>query len=128
MKESSLLKPIRFRFGDPDDAKQYGDDWHLYDEAQIVRLPARELVRLEIELGMQILDVFQGMRTESVLGYLGGTWLALRLEDADAAGAFDDYTPIAMLVEWDHVPAAGPEVDMRGPLEPTASSDSPPEE
>lgn len=134
MKESSLLTPIRFRFAEPDDAKAYGDDWRVYDEAQIVRLPARELVKLEIELGMQILDVFQGMRSESVLGYLGGTWLALRIEDPDVAGPFDDYSPVAMLIEWEPVPASraswnvpgtGSE-DMGGPLEQTASPDSPP--
>lgn len=128
MKASALLKPIRFRFGDEADAKQFGDGWHLYDEAQIVRLPARELAKLEIELGMAILDVFHGMRRESVLGYLGGSWLALRLEDPDLAGSFDDYTPVAILIEWERRPAVKPAEDVAGPLEPVTSSDSPPVE
>jgi hypothetical protein len=125
VRESAILRPLRFRFQDADDVERFGDGWHVYDEGRIVRLPARELVALEIELGMPIVGVVQGMRTESVLGYLAGTWLALRMEDPALAGRFDDYTPIAMLIVWDRIPDDEPKADMSGPLEPTPSESSP---
>lgn len=126
MRESALLRPLRFRFTEPDDARRYGDDWHVYDEAKLVRLPVRELVKLEIEIGMPLVNVLEGVRRETVLGYLAGTWLALRLQNPDLAGPFDDYAPVAMLIVWDRMPpAAEPKADLQAPLDPTPTADSP---
>jgi hypothetical protein len=124
MKASSLLKPLRFRFTEDADAKAYGDDWVIYDEAQIVRLPARALSALEVEIGLPLLNVMQGMRDETVMGHLAGSWLALHLVDPGRAGSFDDYSPVATLIEWERVDGA-PKADMSAPLDSTSSPSSP---
>ena len=120
----NLLAPLRFQFTEPDDAKMYGGDWYVYDEQKIMRLPAREQVKLEQQLGMPLIDVMREMRRDTVMGRLATTWLAIHLADPDTAGEFDDYTPLVMFVVWHPVPDAAGE-SMAGPLDPADSATSP---
>lgn len=98
---NQLLRPIRFRFNDPADVERYGDRWFVYSEAQIVRLPARKLIELELELGMTLLDAMNGSRESTVLGDLAAAWLAVHLEDPALAGKFNDFSPLIMLTTWE---------------------------
>jgi hypothetical protein len=104
VQEKSLIKPIRFRFTDPEDVARWGDRWYVYDEGAIVRTPARELVALEQELGMTVISAMNGFRDDSVLGNLAATWLAVRAVDPELAGPFDDFTPLIMLINYESIP------------------------
>lgn len=120
IREEQILRPQRFRFTDEADIKLYGDRWYVYDEAAIVRLPARDLIKLETALGMRLPTVMNGVRGDTALGALGASWLAVHLVDPDAAGKFEDYSPLIMFTEWEQVPAE----EDGGPLDLPTSSDS----
>jgi hypothetical protein len=100
----ALAAPYRFRFTEPEDVKQYGDGWFVYDEARVVRLPARSLARYEARIGMPIAQVIDGFRQDSVMGRLAATWLALHMHDPDLAGDFDQYSPVVLLMRFEPVP------------------------
>lgn len=128
MQASGLIR-MRFKFTEPADVQAYGDGWWIYDEAAIVRRPARELVRLETEIGMVLSAIMNGMRDDSVMGTLAGTWIAIRLADPDIAGPFDAYSPIVMLTDWSKVPdEAKADLDPLDPTPETSSPDGPPTE
>jgi len=99
---ASLLRPLRFRFTHAADIQEYGDDWHVYNEAEWTALPARELMRYEIEIGIPLVDVMDGVRKSSAFGDLAASWLALKLEGS--ALRFSDYNPHVMMIEWERVP------------------------
>jgi len=126
---ATQLIRMRFRFTEPADVEAYGDRWWIYDEAVIVRLPARELIRLEAEIDMAMPVVMNQMREDLTMGTLAATWLAIRLEDPDLAGRFDDYSPVVLLTEWAKVPEPEtPKADLGRPLDPmpsTSSTDGP---
>lgn len=94
------LPPIEFRFTEPEDIGKYGDGWFTYDEASILRLPARQLIELESELNMPVTAVMNGFRQSSVLGDTAVAWLAVRATDPARAGEFDQFNPITMAIEW----------------------------
>ncbi len=124
MQAGQLIK-LQFRFTEPADVQTYGDRWWVYDEAAIVRRPARELVKLEVEIGMALPAVINQMRDDLVMGTLAGTWLAIRLADPDIAGPFDVYSPVVLLTEWSKVPEPDePKADL-DPLDPTPETSSP---
>lgn len=127
-----LLKPLRFQFTEPDDARVYGDRWYVYDENQIARLPARELAKLELQIGLPLIEVMTEFRRNTTMSRLAVAWLAIRLVDPDTAGTFDDFSPLIMLVNWHLVPEdEAPKETMQGPLDradSTTSSSSPPVE
>ncbi|BCJ45313.1 hypothetical protein GCM10010168_85820 [Actinoplanes ianthinogenes] len=116
------LKRFRFRFLDEADKAKCGDGWFIWDEAAIVRTPARDLVRLEMEIGVPMTAVFDGCRRDTAGGNLAATWLGVRAADPALAGRFDDWTPLVMLVDWELAPADEPEV--AAPLDPTPAPDS----
>lgn len=121
-----LLAPLRFQFTEPDDARVYGDRWYVYDENQIARMPARELAKLELQIGLPLIEVMTGFRRDTVMGRLAAAWLAVRLVDPDVAGGFDDFTPLILLVNWHLVPEdETPQEAMQGPLDPADSTTSP---
>jgi hypothetical protein len=124
LKPTSLLRPARFRFTEDADKAAFGDGWRTYDEAKIVRLPARELIKIEEELGTSVVDVIRGVRSESMLGYLAATWIVLHLEDPDLAGPYDAYSPVVLLAEWAPMPEQEAAVDMVGPFDQTPSTPS----
>jgi hypothetical protein len=100
MDASKIYKPVEFRFTDPADVAAYGDQWYRYAEGDLVRKSARELIELEGMLGMPILDVMNGMRASTILGDTACAWLGVRAVDEKLAGSFDDFNPIALLIEW----------------------------
>lgn len=126
----NLFAPLRFRFEEPNDARVYGDGWYVYDEAKIARLPARELAKLELEIGLPLVEVITSFRRDTVMSRLAAAWLAIRLVDPKLAGKFDDFTPLILLVVWHLVPAdEAPKEAMQAPLDPadsTTSSSTPP--
>ena len=128
MRSVSLMAPYRFRFTEPADAQQFGDGWFVYDEARIVKLPARQLARMEAELGQPIVTVMDGFRNDTVMGRLACTWLAIYLQDPDLAGRFADYSPVVLLLNLepvpdDEVPVESTEAAL-GPLDPTPTATS----
>jgi hypothetical protein len=98
MDEQQLLAPYWFQFTDPDDVKEYGENWFCYDESQIIRLPSRTLVAYEQTFGAPLVEVMNGMRDGSVFGNLCGSWIALRLAGRDVK--FADYSPVVYLLKW----------------------------
>lgn len=130
----SLLKPLQFRFTDPDDIAQYGDRYWIYDESAIIGSRARTLMALEQEIGAPMADIMAGVRASSAFGDMAGSWVAMKLdpESADKVPAFEDYNPIVMMIKWSPVPDAelepGKEEAPSGdqpPLEPGGSPDHP---
>jgi hypothetical protein len=100
--QRQLLVPYRFRFTDDADIKLYGDEWFVYHEAEIVRLPSRTLVAYEMATGLPLPDIMNGIRANSVLGNLAASWVALRLAGKDVAWA--DYSPLITFTVWEEVP------------------------
>lgn len=123
MREESLMASVKFRFTEPADVQTFGDRWWVYDEAQLVRLPARELVRLEGEIGAPLVEVMEGCRRDSVFGNLAAMWLAIRLDDRDLAGPFAQFNPCVMLAVWDKADQG--EDLAAAPLDPGPSDGSP---
>lgn len=124
MNEAALLAPRRFRFTESDDVKQYGDRWYVYDESQIMRLPARRLIQLEGQLGMPLVHVMNSVRSDSVTGNLAAEWLAVHLVEPEIAGDFEQFSPAVMLTEWETVPDETNAM-AAAPLDPTHTVDSP---
>lgn len=100
MDASKALPPLEFQFTDPADVALYGDRWYRFSEADLIRTPARELVKLETELGMPIVDAMNGMRMSSTLGDLAGAWLGVRDYDPKLAGSFDEFNPMTLAITW----------------------------
>lgn len=116
------LPAIRFRFTDPDDVEKYGDRWFVFDEGDILRRPARKLIEIEAELGLAIVNAFNGFRASTTLGDLCAAWIAVRDADADLAGSFDDFNPLIMTIVWEEVKAEGKdEAETPATPEPAAS-------
>lgn len=131
---ASLLKPLQFRFTDPQDIADYGDRYWIYDESIITAQRARTLMALEQEIGLPIADVMNGVRASSAMGDMAGSWLAMKLDPdyGDKAPAFENYNPIVMMIKWSAVPAEelepGKEEATSGErvaLEPGGSPDQP---
>lgn len=96
--KDALIGPMEVRFTEPADVEKYGADWYTYDELAIVTRPARELVALEMELGVPLASVLDGFRASTVLGDLAAAWLAYRA--AGNALPFAEFNPAIMLAEW----------------------------
>lgn len=94
------LPPAWFRFTEPDDKGKYGDRWFVYDEGTVMRQPARALVELERDLGMPLVEAFNGFRNSTVIGELAVSWIGVRMVDPARAGDFDEYSPQIYMVEW----------------------------
>ncbi|MEU4589993.1 hypothetical protein [Micromonospora aurantiaca (nom. illeg.)] len=111
-----LAPPLRFRFH-PDDHAEYGDAWTTYDEAALVRLPARELADIEREIGMSVRSMIGRSRQGFANADLAQTWVARRLADPDVR-PFAEWNPMVLLVDWEELPAPAGDVD---PPEPPSS-------
>ncbi|MGN9802069.1 hypothetical protein [Micromonospora sp. L32] len=98
-----LLPPMRFRFLDEQDQATYGDGWCTYDESALVRVPARELVEIERQIGMGVRDMLNRARLDFTDGNLAAMWTARRLAGVDEP--FEKFTPLVLLVDWEPVPA-----------------------
>lgn len=103
--ERQLLVPYRVRFTQDEDIKEYGDNWFVYDETALVRLPVATLMAYEQEMDRPLTAVLQGMRDGSVMGHLGAAWLAVRM--AGGTVPWGMFTPAIMLAKWEKVPEGG---------------------
>ncbi|MGW9196051.1 hypothetical protein [Micromonospora chersina] len=99
-----LLPPIRFRLAE-DDHAEYGDQWTVYDESALLRIPARELIDIERQIGMGVLTMMQRARQNFTDGNLAAMWVSRRL-DGDVR-PFVEFQPLVMLADWEPVPDAG---------------------
>lgn len=113
---SELMPPLRVRLH-PEDHEKYGGDWYTYDENAIFRLPVGEQRDIERAIGMPILDMANRGRQSYVDGLTAQIWVARRM--AGVAEAFDDFSPLSLLAEWE---VAGP---ARGADPPVSGSSSP---
>jgi len=120
MNKSALLQPLQVRFTEPADVERYGSDWYTYNELVLVTTPARDLVRLEAELGMTLVDMMRGVRESSVLGDTAAAWVAMRQAGSDIP--FESFSPAIMLAEWRTAPA------VEAPKEPESVSLPTPED
>lgn len=96
----NMLNPVQLRFRDDADIALYGEDWYLYDESAIVRLPAHRLVELEQTSGYPVRTMMAELRRHSVLGDLLVAWTAVWLVKPELAGDFDAFTPLTFAIEW----------------------------
>jgi hypothetical protein len=123
MDASRALGPVMFRFTDPEDVELYGDRWYRYAEEDVIRLRARALIELEIQLGMPVVNIMNGARMHSTLGDLGAAWLGVRAHDPELAGPFEKFNPLTLAITWAN-PADVDEVD-EGKEEPEDSGPMP---
>jgi hypothetical protein len=123
---TALLSPLRFRFTEPADVQRYGGEWHIYDEAALMRLPAQEQIDLEEKTNTPLVTVIRSFRKDGTLGMLAATWIALHLEDPDLAGPFPAYAPTVHFTDWERVPAGEAKAALRGPFDETPSTPSSP--
>jgi hypothetical protein len=98
----------------PDDHERYGDGSWVYDEAAILRLPARELINLEAAVG-PITTVLSRFREDYTDAKLAVVWIARR--QAGIVEDFDTFEPLISLVT-----VSMPEVDADPPDLGSASS------
>ena len=114
------LTPMRLRFRfHVDDHAKYGADWTVYDEAALIRLPVRQLIELESSTGMSIREMMARLRGDFLDGYLAASWIAQKLAEK-AIPDFDEYEPMAVLMEWEPAPAG----DADPPEQPASPSSS----
>jgi len=122
--QASDLKAWRFRFTEPVDQEKYGDGWFLWDEAAAIRLPARQLIELEGEIGIRMARVIDLARVSATVGDLAAAWLAVRAADPELAGTYADFNPLIAFTDWELAPVEEPET--AAPLDPTPAPDSAP--
>ncbi|HEX6968602.1 MAG TPA: hypothetical protein VF174_07320 [Micromonosporaceae bacterium] len=95
-----LLPPIRLRLGEPD-WERYGDQWWTFDEADLTRMPARQLVEIERELkgalGLTILGAMASYRAGEITGTLALLWLARRM--SGVVEPLAEFEPLVMLAD-----------------------------
>jgi hypothetical protein len=100
MDASKALGPVEFQFTDPEDVAVYGDRWYRFDESEIIRMRARDLIQLELDLGMPVVNIMNGARMHSTLGDLGAAWLGVRAYDPKLAGPFEEFNPLTLAITW----------------------------
>ncbi|HEY9418157.1 MAG TPA: hypothetical protein VIQ30_25640 [Pseudonocardia sp.] len=113
-----LLPPIRFRFAE-DDQAEYGDGWTVYDESALLRVPARELVEIERQIGMGVLTMMRRARQNFTDANLAAMWVSRRL--AGDERAFAEFQPLVMLANWE--PVDGGDADPPAPTSSPAPSE-----
>lgn len=125
MRTRALLEPYRFRFTDDADIARFGPGWYVYDEAAIVRLPARQLVALEAALGgPKLVNAMTEFAEDGIMGRLAATWIGVHLTDPGLAGEFDKYDAAVILISFEQISDQA-EGDVAAPLDPTPSEASP---
>ena len=120
-----LLPPIRFQFC-ADDRAEYGDGWTVYDESALLRIPARELIDIERQIGMSVLTMLQRARANYTDANLAAMWVSryragVRVDKGgkQVPEPFAEFQPLVLLADWEPVPDAGD-------VDPPAPNSSPP--
>lgn len=107
MDKEALLRPIQVQFAEQD-RETYGADWYTYDELALITRPARDLIRMEAEIGITIVDAMTAVRQDAALGDTFAAWVAVRASGSNVA--FLEFSPSIMLASWRAAP-----VDEAGP-------------
>lgn len=102
-----LLPPLRFRFH-AEDHERYGDQWHVYDESVLSRVPVRELIAIEAIIGMSLDTMRRRLREGYADANLAATWLVRR--QSGLVEDYDTYEPLITFVEWQPAGDAVPPV------------------
>lgn len=90
---------MRFRLAEVDH-ERYGDQWFTFDEADLTRLPARELMALDDALktlGLNVVAALESYSTGEMRGSLAVMWMARRLAGIDES--LDDFDPLPLAAE-----------------------------
>lgn len=95
-----LSLPVRFRLAEGDH-EQYGADWFTFDEAELTKLRARELMALDDQLreylGLNVVTALAAYDRGETRGALAVMWMARRLGGVDEPLA--EFNPIVLLAE-----------------------------
>ena len=118
-----LSPALRFRFTEADDIDAYGDRWWTWDEKALVRTKGRQLIVLEETVGLQLLDIINGLRVEDTRSLMAAQWISMQLAGADVA--WDDFNPAALLCDWEEEPERPLDSGEAAPT-PDSSSSAPP--
>lgn len=117
-----MLRPMRFRFA-TEDRERYGDQWWTFDERDLTRLRARELMAIDDELRSLKLNaqtVLASFARGETRGALGVMWLARRL--AGVVERLDGFDPLPMLAEVELLGEDEEADDADPPAGPSSSS------
>jgi hypothetical protein len=114
-----LMAPTKFRFVDEADVAKYGGGWWVWNEIELTRLPARDIIALEEAVDMPLVSVIRSVRQGTTSGVLAAMWIAMHRGGHDAAWA--DFNPAALLAEWREVSYEAP---LDSGEDPTPGSDS----
>lgn len=100
------LPPVRVRLH-PDDHEQYGGDWYVYDESALIRMPVRDLIAIEAEIGTGILAMMAAARMLDSPRWTAATlaqiWIARRM--SGITEPYAEFSPLVPLSTWEPVPA-----------------------
>ncbi len=80
----------------------YGDGWWVWDEAEIVRLRARDLIALEELVGLPIVEIMAGARRDLTMPKLAAMWIAMHRAGHPVAWA--DFDPAVHATTWEAAP------------------------
>lgn len=116
----STLPPMRFRFTEPDDVAKYGGDWTAYDEAQLLRVPARQLIEIEKTIGMSLAWMINRSHLDYTDATLAAMWVSRRLAGAD--DDFATFEPLVLLADWEAV-RSGDDADPPAPASSSSTSE-----
>lgn len=115
---------LEFTFTHSEDVARYGSDPYLYDERELVSMPALDLAAIEAETGMTIKDMINGLRESVTLADRAAVWWAMtRVREMPPLSEFNVRT---MLIEWEKAPAdeSGKEAPAPPDWEPLTSEPS----
>lgn len=119
-----LWAPRRFRFVESEDVEAYGGDWWVWDEVALTRLRGREMIALEEAVGMKLLAIIQGLRSDDTAAKLAAMWIAMHRGGHKTA--WKDFNPMVHLASWEDVPKEPGPLDLGADPTPGSTSSDPP--
>jgi hypothetical protein len=119
-----LMAPTEFRFVDEADVATYGDGWWVWNEVELTRLPAQDIIPLEEAVGMPLVSVIREVRRGMTSGALAAMWIAMHRGGHEAEWA--KFNPAVLLAEWREVSYEPPLDSGEAPAPDSDSSTAPP--
>lgn len=95
---------LRFRFTAEQDIAQYGDGWWVWDEAELTRLPGRDLAALEEAVDMPLWRLRNELHKGATMATMAAMWIAMHR--AGHPVGWEQFNPAVLLATWEVVPAA----------------------
>lgn len=120
------LRPARWKFTAADDVAAYGDRWWTFDAPALIRLKARELMKIEETIGMPIVTMLRKVREETTVGTFAALWVSMHMAGHEVA--WDEFDPTVFLTVWEAVPDEAPLDSGADPETDESSSTEPPTE